>query len=234
MNLVFLGSETQISHGISRDQKPLGDYDFEKDNLKGSEPTKATQSFTLTQTSSTTVSTETGFSLSVMGGIEVCAETSFFGTGVSNTYKFELTTEFSMSSGYEKTQEKSYTYHYMVEVPVPAKSKVFINFFKSEYTLMTKWRANFRATGTAFVTRESEYKYLREEEKKRNLINLISYDERKIYSFGSMSFPRKKIIAVSKAVDRDGNLLAKEAEEPVDEVESDTKKKTKSLAMGTF
>ena len=227
MNLNFLTSETQLSHGMSQDRKPLGDYDFEKDNLKGREETKATQSFTLTETSSATATTETGFNLGIMTGIEIEAKAGFFGMGVQSTYKVEMTSQFSFNEGYAQTNEKSLTYHYMVEVPVPPHCKAFINFFENKYTLETKWRANFRANGMATVKTMPQKK-----EEKLNLIHLLSYDERKVYSFGSMTVPRKKIFAISKIVDRDGNLVQKLDVDLEKKRKKQKKKKGKSKSSG--
>ena len=94
---------------------------------------------------------------------------------------------------------------------MPAGAKMEVRFFKAAIPVKVKWRASIFADGYVFVsfvdpvTGDS----LMEKPKLLHLSQLLSYDERKLFAFGTIDYgERTTLEALTKVVDRDGNVIS--------------------------
>ena len=170
-----------------------------------SEETAFTQSWT----------TEHGFDLSVTTGASFTAD-FLFG---EMTTSLEISFGYSFTSSYTKSKKLGVSEEFSVETDVPPGAKLEIRFFKSSIPVSVKWRASLFAQGyvlVAFVDPVTGYP-LMDKPKLLHLAQLLSYDERRLFAFGTIDYgKRTTLISRSKIVDQDGNVISsKEEDKPV-------------------
>ena len=178
-------------------------YDIINDNLYGSTDLTLSKSYEVTTSFSESWSTEHGFDISVTVGAEFEAGTLFAKAKTT----FELSVGYSFSSGYEKSKGQDVTESFSVKTVAAPGTKVETRFFKSQMPVQVKWRANIFANG---YVHSREYVLTGQtNEVYKSLVEVLSYDSRKFFAFGTIDYgERKTMIARSKTVDADGNLIS--------------------------
>lgn len=193
---------------------PFTNWDIVCDNIFGVTDKFGPCDKTFTESTAFTTSwtTEIGYDLSVTVGTSFKANVLFAEVTSSLQISFGLSFTNSFTKSKTQTRAESFT----AGGRPPAGTKLEIRFFKSEIPVQVKWRATLFADGYVLVNLVdpiTRYPLL-EEPKLLHLAQLLSYDERKLFAFGTIDYgKRATIIARKKVIDRDGNLISTNEEE---------------------
>ena len=94
-----------------------------------------------------------------------------------------------------------------------------IRFFRAEIPVEVKWRASIFADGHVLVMLHDRTTgvSLLEEPTKLHLSQILTYDERTLFAFGTINYgKRSTLISRTKVVDRNGEVLSsKDQSKPV-------------------
>ena len=176
------------------------DFDIVNDNLHGTTDQTLIKSYSVSTSFSESWSTEAGVDVTVKIGAEFEAGTLF--TRAKST--FELSVGFSFSFGWSKTAANSVTETFSVRTVAEPGTKVETRFFKSQYPVQVNWRANIFASGYVHVK-----DYFQENTQEMNLVEVLSYDQRGFFAFGTIDYgDRKTMIARSVTYDANGQVMS--------------------------
>ena len=183
----------------------FGDWDLLCDNYFGAADLSCTKTFSESAGFSETFSTTHGVTAGVKIGIEVKNNFLF----AESTKSFEASLGYSFTSGYSKTTSETVTEGFRISLTAPSGTKAEVRFFTSDIPVRIKWRANFFADGDVLI----DYGGVGIR-KSIHLSRLLSYDQRKLFAFGTIDYgERPTIIARTRTVDRDGNVITEREEE---------------------
>ena len=191
-------------------ETPFAQWDVLCDNYFGSTELACQKHFEESAGFSETYSTEHGVSVGVTLGLQ-------FEGGVDNdilvakaTTSFELSSGISFTRGYSRATETTKTEGFSIQLTVPGSAKGEVRFFKSDQPVKVKWRANFFADGNVIID-YGDFGI----RKNVHLSKLLSHNQRKIFAMGTLDYgERPTIIARTRIVDRNGNIISEEAEQP--------------------
>ena len=187
----------------SIEEESATDYDIINDNLYGSTDLTLIKTHSVTTSFSESWLTEHGFDISVTVGAEFAAGTLFTNAKTS----FSLTVGYSFSAGYEKSTGQDVTESFSVHTVAAPGTKVETRFFQSQMPVQVKWRANIFANG--YIHSREYVMTGQSNEVYRSIVEVLSYNSRKFFAFGTIDYgERKTMIARSKTVDADGNLIS--------------------------
>ena len=187
------------------------DYDIVNENYYGTTDLTVSKSYQVTTSFSESWSTRHGFDFKITLGVETEVDVIF----AKAKNKFELTTGYSFTSTYSKTDSTAISETFSVKTVAAPGTKVVTHFLKSSAPMALTWRADIMTNGYAYVKNSLQYP---EVEGDKPIVSLMGHAQRKFYAFGSYDFgDRKKMIARSQTYDRDGNLISEEDDtRPVD------------------
>ena len=181
------------------------DYDIINDNLNGASELTLTKSYEVTTSFSESWTTEHGFDISVTIGVGFEAGALFAKASTS----LEISVGYSFTSGYTKSQGKEVTESFSVESVAKPGTKEETRFFKTQMPVQVKWRASIFVNGYVHIEDAGDGPD-KVKVSNPNIVELLTYDEREFFAFGTIDYgSRKTIIARSKTVDRDGNVIAR-------------------------
>lgn len=201
LNMQFRGMERELEYGFGKEEKPLGKYHLELDNLQISEPTPFTKKYEVTEISSNQFSTEAGLSMGVSVGVSNTAEVNLGVVAASSTVSAEMRVDGFFNMGYSNTVTSKTSESVTVTLKVPAHSTGMITFMQESFPLQVKWRATMFADGRVKVSCSGV-------NKKYHLSEILSNKQRELFSFGTIAYgDKEKIIAIVQIRDRDGNIV---------------------------
>ena len=176
------------------------DFDIVNDNLHGTTEQTLIKSYSVSTSFSESWSTEAGVDVTVKIGAEFEAGALF--TRAKTT--FELSVGFSFSFGWSKTTASAVTETFSVRTVAEPGTKVETRFFKSQYPVQVNWRANIFASGYVHIK-----DYFQENTQEMNLVEVLSYDQREFFAFGTIDYgDRKTMIARSVTYDANGQVMS--------------------------
>jgi hypothetical protein len=188
-------------------EEPATDFDIINDNIHGSEPKTVGKEYSVSTSFDQTWSTEHGLDISTTIGAE-------YETGAvlaKATTSFELSIGYSFASGYEKSTGESVTETFSVSTTAAPGTIVETRFYKSYMPVEVKWRADIFAHGVVHVKEVLQNPGLAVP---KNIVQLLPYDERKLFAFGTLDYgERKTMIARSYTRDASGNLVTQSEDE---------------------
>ena len=180
-------------------EEPYANWDVLCDNYFGDGDLDCRKIFSETIGSSETFTTEHGVNIGVKIGLEITNDFLF----VKSKKTFELSLGYSFTHGYSSTSSESKTEEFWMSTTAHTGTKVEVRFFKSDQPVKVKWRARFHADGEALIRYGGTF------EKIVDLSRVLTYDQRELYAFGTIDYgERPTVIARTKTVDRDGNIIA--------------------------
>ena len=183
------------------------DFDIINDNIHGSEPKTVGKEYSVSTSFDESWSTEHGLDISTTIGAEFEVGAIFS----KATTSFELSIGYSFTSGYEKSVGESVTETFSVSTTAAPGTTVETRFYKSYMPVEVKWRADIFAHGVVHV---KESTLAKDPTTQKNIIELLSYDERKLFAFGTLDYgERKTMIARSYTTDANGNLVNQSEDE---------------------
>ena len=181
-------------------ETPFGKWDLLCDNYFGGADLSCAKSFSESAQFSETFSTTHGVNVGVKVGLEVEGNALF----VKSKKTFETSLGYSWTSGYSETTSNTMTDGFDISLSAKPGTKGEVRFFKSDIPVKVKWRANFFADGDVLI----DYGGVGIK-KARHLSRLLSYDQRKLFAFGTIDYgERPTIIARTRTVDREGNIVS--------------------------
>ena len=187
-------------------EAPFAQWDLLCDNYFGGDDLACEKHFEESAGFSETYSTEHGVSVGVKFGLEVENNALF----AKSKKTFELSLGYSFTKGYSKTTENTKTEGFSIQLTVQKGTKAEVRFFKSDQPVRIKWRANFFADGGVLI----DYGGVGIK-KTIHLSRLLSYDQRKLFALGTVDYgERPTIIARTRTVDRQGNVVSEKEEKP--------------------
>ena len=176
-------------------------YDIVSDNSHGTTDLTVSKSYQVSTSFSESWSTRHGFDFKITIGVETEVGTIF----AKAKNKFELTTGYSFTSTYSKTEGTAISEKFSVKTVAAPGTKVITRFFKSQAPVQVNWRADILANGYVHVI--DILKVVGD----KTLVSLISDAKRRFFAFGTYDFgDRKMMIARSQTYDRYGNLISEE------------------------
>ena len=180
-------------------EEPYANWDVLCDNYFGDGDLDCRKVFSETIGSEETFTTEHGVNIGVKIGLEITNDFLF----VKSKKTFELSLGYSFTHGYSSTSSESKTETFWMSTTAHTGTKVEVRFFKSDQPVKVKWRARFHADGEALIRYGGTF------EKIVDLSRVLTYDQRELYAFGTIDYgERPTVIARTKTVDRDGNIIA--------------------------
>ena len=183
-------------------------YDIINDNTHGSTDQTVSKSYLLKTSFSSSWSTEFGFDIRITLGVETEVGAVF--AKAKNT--FQLSTGFSFSAGFKQTKGQDVSETFDVKTVAAPGTKVETRFFKSEMPVKINWRANILVNGYVHIEDHAERNVVKKSDPE--LGQVLTYDERKIFAFGTWDFgDRKTLIARSQSYDTNENPIS----QPVDD-----------------
>ena len=209
-NLRVVAMENLLESELGSMDEPFTNWDIACDNTFGSADFTCSKEYTETVSVEESWNIEHGFDISVTVGAEFEAGALF----AKATTTFEVTAGYSFTSGQSRTesQEKSETFG--IEVGIPQGTKLEVRFFQADIPVQVKWRASIFADGYVLVMLHGDGKPLLEKPTKLHLSQLLTHSERTLFAFGTIDYgKRSTIIARTKVVDRNGNVLSTDEEE---------------------
>ena len=210
-DLKLIAMEKLLESDLSANEDPFTDWDIACDNIFGSADFLCKKDYTETSSFEESWSTEHGFDISVTTGAEFEAGSLF----AKATTTFEVTAGYSFSSGYSKTKSREYSATFGIEGKIPKGTKMEVRFYKADIPVQVKWRASIFADGYILVNLIDPISedLIFEKPAILHLSQLLSYNERLLFAFGTIDYgKRATLIARSKVVDRNGNVLSSEDE----------------------
>ena len=172
------------------------------DNLNGGGTLDCEERYSKTTGFTETWTTEHGFNIQVTVGTEVQAGGLF----AKATAKFELSTGYSFTSGYEKSKSKETTEEFSFTATANPGTKIEVRFYKSEVPVSVKWRATVFADGYIFLSFGNVL------EKKLHLSQVLTNAQRELFAFGTLNYgKRKRVVGRTQLVDRKGNIVRKKS-----------------------
>ena len=214
-DLKLTAMEKLLESDLSAEEKPFTGWDIMCDNIFGSADFKCKKDYTETTSFEESWSTQHGFDLSVTVGAEF--ETGVFFAKATTT--FEVTAGYSFSAGHTKTKSKEISATFGIEGNVPKGARMEVRFSKADIPVQVKWRASIFADGYVLVKLHDPVTgdSLIEEPAKLHLSQILSYNERILFAFGTINYgKRTTLIARTKVVDRSGRVLSeRDQEKPV-------------------
>ena len=185
-------------------EEPFANFDVLCDNYFGDGDLVCRKIFSETIGSEETFTTTHGVNIGVKIGLEV--ENNYIYAKSKKT--FELSVGYSFTHGYSSTTSESKTEEFTMTTSAKTGTKIEVRFFKSDQPLKVKWRARFHADGEVLIRYGGTF------EKMVDLSRVLTYDQRELYAFGTIDYgERPTMIARTKTVDRDGNIIAVNDEE---------------------
>ena len=180
------------------------DYDIVNENYYGTTDLTVSKSYQVTTSFSESWSTRHGFDFKITLGVETEVDVIF----ARAKNKFELTTGYSFTSTYSRTDSTAISETFSVKTVAAPGTKVITRFFKSQAPVHVTWRANIFANGYAYVQDSVQYPEVVGD---KPIVSLIGDAQRVFYAYGTYDFgDRKVMIARSQTYDRDGNLITEE------------------------
>ena len=206
LDLVVQSIDRQLETEEPIQEEPATDFDIINDNIHGSEPKTVGKEYSVSTSFDETWSTEHGLDITATIGAEFEAGALF----AKATISFELSIGYSFASGYEKSTGESVTETFSVETTAAPGTTVETRFYKSYMPVEVKWRADIFAHGLVHV---KEVLHNPGFATPKNIVQLLSYDERKLFAFGTLDYgERKTMIARSYTRDASGNLVTESAD----------------------
>jgi hypothetical protein len=206
LDLVVQSIDRQLETEEPIQEEPATDFDILNDNIHGSEPKTVGKEYSVSTSFDETWSTEHGLDITATIGAEFEAGALF----AKATTSFELSIGYSFASGYEKSTGESVTETFSVETTAAPGTTVETRFYKSYMPVEVKWRADIFAHGLVHV---KEVLHNPGFATPKNIVQLLSYDERKLFAFGTLDYgERKTMIARSYTRDASGNLVTESAD----------------------
>ena len=188
-------------------EEPFGSWDLLCNNYFGGADLSCAKTFSESVGNSDTFSTTHGVSVGVTLGFE--AKSSFLVGEV--TTKFSASLGYSFTAGFSKTTTTTVSEGFRITLTATPGTKAEVRFFKSDIPVRVKWRANFFADGDVII----DYGGVGIR-KTIHLSRLLSYDQRKLFAFGTIDYgERPTISALTRTVDRDGNIISEQREEGI-------------------
>ena len=179
-------------------------YDIVNDNSHGTTDLTVSKSYQVSTSFSESWSTRHGFDFKIMLGVETEVGVVF----AKAINKFELTTGYSFSSTYSKSEGTAVSETFSVTTVAAPGRKVITRFFKSQAPVQVNWRADIIANGHVYVQDYGQYP---EVVGNKPLVTILGNAQRKFFAFGTYDFGnRKMMIARSQTYDRYGNLISEE------------------------
>ena len=176
-------------------------YDIVSDNSHGTTDLTVSKSYQVSTSFSESWSTRHGFDFKITIGVETEVGAIF----AKAKNKFELTTGYSFTSTYSKTDGTAISETFSVQTVAAPGTKVITRFFKSQAPVQVNWRADILANGYVHVIDIAQVVG------DKTLVSLISDAQRRFFAFGTYDFgERKMMIARSQTYDRYGNLISEE------------------------
>ena len=209
IELVAKSIEKLLVTTDSPDDKPFGNWDLLCDNRFGDGDLSCQKYYHETVGFSETYTTEHGVSLSVKLGVEIESDALF----LKSKKTFETSLGYSFTVGFSNTITNTTTEGFRITSTVKKGTKAEVRFFTRQIPVKVKWRANFFADGDVLIDYDGAGIT-----KKVHLSSLLSYDQREVFAIGTIDYgKRKTIIARTRVVDRNGNLVSEKNEEkPLD------------------
>ena len=202
LDLVVQSIDRQLQTEEPIQEEPATDFDILNDNIHGSEPKTVGKEYSVSTSFDETWSTDHGLDITTTIGAEFEAGALFAKAKTT----FELSIGYSFASGYEKSTGESVTETFSVETTAAPGTTVETRFYKSYMPVEVKWRADIFAHGVVHV---KERFFSSDPTVPKNIVELLSYDERKLFAFGTLDYgERKTMIARSYTRDASGNLLS--------------------------
>ena len=182
-------------------ETPFGKWDLLCDNYFGGADLSCSKSFSesaeFSETFSITHGIDVGVSFSL--GVEVSA------LAVTSLKTFEASFGYSWTYGYSETITDTMTDGFDISLSAKPGTKAEVRFFKSDIPVKVKWRVNFFADGDVLIDFGDGVGI----NKTLHLSRLLSYDQRKLFAFGTIDYgERPTIIARTRTVDREGNIVS--------------------------
>ena len=211
LDLVVQSIDRQLQTEEPIQEEPATNFDIINDNIHGSEPKTVEKEYSVSTSFDQTWSTEHGLDVTATIGAEFEAGTLF----AKATTTFELSIGYSFTSGYSKSVGESVTETFRDSTTAAPGTIVETRFYKSYMPVEVKWRADIFAHGVVHV---NEGFVSSGPATPKNIVELLSYDERKLFAFGTLDYgERKTMIARTYTRDANGNLVSQS--EKIHEVE---------------
>ena len=182
-------------------EEPATDFDVIIDNIHGSEPITVPKEHSVSTSFDKTWTTEHGLNITATIGAEFEAEALFAKAKTS----FDLSIDYSFTSGYSKSVSESVTETFLTETTAAPGTTVQTKFYKSYMPVEVKWRADIFAHGLVHVKEELSSS---EPAVPKNIVELLSYDERKLFAFGTLDYEERRTMITRFYIrDASGNLV---------------------------
>ena len=180
-------------------EKAFANWDVLCDNYFGDGGLECSKEFQQTVGFEETFSVEHGVDVSILFGLEVTVDALF----AESTKKFEFNIAYSYTNGYSKTTSSEQSESFGIEVEAEKGTKVEVRFFKSDQPVKIKWRAKFLADGDVLIRYGGTF------HKIVDLSQVLTYDQRELFAVGTIDYgERPTIIARTRALDKDGNIIS--------------------------
>ena len=205
----FLMLEVKSMNKLLQSTEPVREelateYDIMNDNLNGASDLTLTKTYEVTTSFSESWTTEHGFDISVTIGVGFEAGALFAKASTS----LEISVGYSFTSGYTKSQGKDVTESFSVVSVAKPGTKEETRFFKTQMPVQVKWRASIFVNGYVHIEDAGDGPD-KLKVSNPNIVEVLTYEEREFFAFGTIDYgSRKTIIARSKTVDREGNVIA--------------------------
>ena len=210
-DLMLVAMEKLLESEKAIKEDPFSKWDIACDNIFGADNLLCDKTYTVKSGFTQSWTTEHGFDLSVTIGTSFEADAFF----ASVTTSFELLLGYSFTSSYTKSKKEEVSESFQTGGRVPAGAKMEIRFFKSDIPVKVKWRASIFADGYVLIMLVDPVTgySLMDKPKLLHLSQLLSYDERKLFAFGTINYgKRTTLTARTKVIDRDGNVISSDEE----------------------
>ena len=190
----------ESDHGKLLQKVPFGKWNLLCDNTNGGAELSCQKDFSESAGFTRTYSTEHG----VSAGVRMQLEWTSKALVAESTKQFEISLGYSFNWGYSHSREEVKTEGFQIQMKVQKGTKAEVHFFKGSIPVKIKWRAHFFADGDVLIDYGSVGI-----KKKVHLSQLLSYEQRKVFAFGTIDYgERPTIIAITKTVDKNGRLIS--------------------------